>query len=199
MKTRASLPNQRMGVTLIEVMIVSAIAIVLLGVLWLAVGPSVKRKALEAKVTSDLHQIALAYNMYVTEWDGKFPRGMHSLPKSLPQGLPGDSVNSPLAPHYMGPNTYNLFHSQLDEDDMDRYGSILRWTPEENCVVGAHFIERNTGRKVWRRCYRSDGVFFMYPFDDFTIPCAKIDGSVSWVRVPEDYMDELMVHRASGR
>ncbi len=184
------------GITLIEVMIVAAIVVVLLGVLWLAVGPSVKRKALETRVFSDLRQIAAAYNIYVSENDGKYPYSMASLPKTLPQGLPGENHYGALAPFHYGPRIYFLCHSQLDEDDMDRLGSTLRWDPATDGIVDASFIERITGKKIMGRLYGPNGFYRMIEQDEFFIPSVRVDGSCYWMCYPENWKNELMARRA---
>jgi len=186
------------GVTLIETITITII-VVLTAVIWLAVGPSVKRKGLEARVFSDLRQVAFGYNQYVADNDNKYPLSESSLPSWVPRGPTGNSYFDGLAPHYAGPKTYSLAHTQIDEDDADRMHCIERWTPENNAIAIAPFIERESPGKAEERIYGPNGTYRTVRITRALIPGVKLDGSVKWGHFPEFWLNELMTRRSFGQ
>ncbi len=63
---------KRMGLTLIELVIVCAIIAVLVGIVWVVMAPA-REKARTITCINNLHQIGLAYQMYRQDWEGIDP------------------------------------------------------------------------------------------------------------------------------
>src|SRR5438874_1483698 len=74
--------------TLIEMIVVTGIILVLIAIVFAAMGP-VRERTRETVCTSNLHQIGLAYAMYAADYDGQEPaKGVRAHYFEL--GLPSD-------------------------------------------------------------------------------------------------------------
>src|SRR5512138_1741237 len=83
-KARTISMKKKRGVTLIEILIVVGIILTLTVVIWVVVGPAVKKKSYETLVRNDLHQIYVAINVYRNQYDDDLPLGLEDLKKELP-------------------------------------------------------------------------------------------------------------------
>lgn len=61
---------RRLAFTLIEILVVIAIIIVLVGIIWAAMAPA-RERARETRCMSNLHQIGRALQMYRQDWGGQ--------------------------------------------------------------------------------------------------------------------------------
>ncbi len=68
------MPNKARGFTLIELLVVIAIIAILAAILF-PVFSRARQKALQTQCLSNMKQIALAFQMYATDWDDLYPPG----------------------------------------------------------------------------------------------------------------------------
>jgi prepilin-type N-terminal cleavage/methylation domain-containing protein len=192
--------RQTTAFTLIEVMIVTAIILVLVAISWLVIAPSMKAKSLETRIRADLRQIGIAINTYMSDNNDMLPYSMRDLPPVVPRGIGGREDHGPLAPHFSGPRDYHLVYSQRDADDTDRWNCHYKWDGTTNPVVCASFRQRVTGAQ--RSIANFDTTTWTeigkLKREEVLVLSSFLDGHIAWCQDIEEWRNELMMRRAFG-
>ena len=144
--------NRKRGITFAEVLIVVAVILVLAAVVWLALGPAIRKKTFEARVRNDLAQIVVAINIYRGDYDDSLPRSFDALPKDVPRKIKGYDWNrhriyAPSLSYDQG--RYFYTQPQIVQDFI-RAGRIhARFDPDHHPIVTAEFFELQHMGKKW--------------------------------------------------
>ena len=72
------------GISLVEVLVVTAIVAVLSAIIWLFLGPRTKVSAMERAVGADLSQLVVATHLYMADHDGEYPNWPRDLAPRTP-------------------------------------------------------------------------------------------------------------------
>lgn len=131
---------RRLAFTLIEILVVIAIIVVLVGIIWAAMAPA-RERARETRCMSNLHQIGRALQMYRQDWGGQeaqegermeyWQLGLPPTPipvdSSGPRYLLGtrDIWWCPNAPAMRATTDYSHMHFVSPEDSADFYTALL--------------------------------------------------------------------------
>ncbi len=184
--------------TLIEVLIVVAIITILVGIIWLAVGPPAKARALDTRISSDLHQLAIGVSLYREEHDGGLPISIDELPASLPRGIGGFENEGPLGPQFRGPRNYDLVYSRLDAYHADLLKCVNRWDEDKHGMVEANFRQKIMPGKIrlpeWDPKTWKISHYRLY--DDIHVLQGFLDGHVAWISREQLWIHELATRRA---
>ncbi len=173
--------SKRSGITFLEVTIVTAILLILVGVVWFAMRPQMMRGAAEAAVRNDLKQIVSAINIYMVDNDNMYPLGLKSLPKGTPRKCTAFPEDERYRAGGRGPNNYSYALPWPILKVMDKHNFQIRFDPDKHMIVRANFIVRDHGGTIPIRArnpktgeYRLDDVPNRHTLG------AKLDGSVTW-------------------
>lgn len=190
MRRRNSAPGARApGFTLVEIVVVMGIILVLCAVLWFALGPAVRAKGWEARIRSDLHQIAVAIDLYRQDYDDRLPLSLASLPKTTPQKIDGWPQVSSYSLGYPTDGTYKYMMSHRMQVFQERFAKV-KWRPEDDPIVLATFFRRATGARI-RKCFEPvEGQIAWHKMDEVLVLGAFVDGSVRWTDIdPQWHME----------
>ena len=180
--------KEQRGISLVEIIVVIAILMVLMGVLWLVVGPKAKERAIQTRITSDLRQIVVAINIYMADNEGRYPRGFSDLPSTTPQKY----ENWPLHGYASrGTGHYFFTYSPRTRERLGRYPFQVKFDPDKHPIVGAGFFQPR--EPFVEKCMkRMPGVEertmidcpFHWEMSGF------LDGSVRWTKQRDEWRRE---------
>lgn len=178
------------GITLIEVVVVTAIVAVLAMVAWLVLGPSMRVRGLETRIRSDLKQIVSAINIYMADHDGQYPLRRESLPKTIAWSIPGLPRHGSVGGGQMGGNFY-WYTFIVQQQRYDAKFARYRFAPEADPIVKGQMLRRDTKMRV-------NEVDFFYPCREeirseknLLVLGARLDGSIDWFPVYSTFEREF--------
>lgn len=171
--------NRRaLGLTFVEIVVVTAILMVLATVAWLALGPSLKANAVETRIRSDLKQIVSAIHIYMADYDGKLPRNFDVLPPSVPRKIPELPRHGSIGSTFGG-NRYfytQPYHMQIFSEHFAKYP----WDPARDPIVKAFMRFRVTGNKHAFIDFDHTGAEKLREEKETLVLGALLDGSIHW-------------------
>jgi prepilin-type N-terminal cleavage/methylation domain-containing protein len=194
--------KNRRAFTLIEVLIVIAIIVILVGILWAVLGPPSKRSVLETSVRAELRQFAGGLAMYMADYDDQYPPGLSELKCHVP-GVPLESsVVTRFLPECGAGRASYSFQRNVDILALERrYDAVYPFVEGVNPVVKASFYcRRPDAKERFVRCGRDrDGSVLWQPQEREVVKVlgARLDGSVSWFDQWEQWQEEFAC-RARG-
>lgn len=123
-----SMHRRPAGFTLIELLIVISIIAVLAGMLLPAVN-LVRRQARDTQCSNNLHQLAIALEVYRQDWDTHFPKTLVSMCDDPSYGLASKIL---LCPNDATRGTDPTMHRNPSWDSGNDWASVLNETPSSS-------------------------------------------------------------------
>jgi len=183
--------TKRNGITLLEVVIVTSILLLLVGVIWFAFRPHMMRGAAEAAVRNDLKQIVAAINIYMIDNDNMYPLSLRSLPKGTPMKCTAFPADGRYRIASQGYNDYFYTLPWPLTKVMEKHNSSLTFDPDKHVIVKAWIIEKDLGGHVQVSLRNpKTGEYRTWPRRNIVILCAWLSGSVKWGPIRDEWGDE---------
>jgi prepilin-type N-terminal cleavage/methylation domain-containing protein len=184
--------RKQLGVTLIEVMIVTGIIAVLLILTTILVSPLLRRGVSESRVRADLHQIAFAIQTYIPDYDGVMPPNLKALGGNVPREYkPWDSNR--MQDGFEGRATYfyNANAKAVRAASVPAYHARVQFDPDKYSVVDAVFLRKqwDIPTRYWFRL--DDGSYRTRRGKSSIVLGAWLDGHVAWKSYLDDWQQEL--------
>lgn len=186
--------HTKQGFSLAEIIVVTAILMVLAGLVFVLMGPQLERKKIETRARADMRQIVAAIHIYRADYDDKLPPRKEVLPDIVPQKMAplSESYVASIKPH--GANSYYYTMPYQVQAYNDSKWAVNRFDPNSNPIVVALMVVK--GPFIRERT--------LINWDGTTSPNMKriehdhlamrLDGSVFWL---EGGMDPLSLEFAA--
>jgi len=188
--------KSKRGITLVEVLVVTAIVASLAAVLWMVLAPAAKKRALQARVTSDLRQIADAINQYMGDDDDRYPLELWDLKTTDPGiNLKPPTTRAEFPECDSGPGWYYFTQPERVVQGEKTYDAVFPFDPQSNPIVKAHFMCRLPGGTEGFTIVLPDGKQEHHAGPLRYDLGARLDGSVGWF----DALEEWEIEYANRR
>jgi hypothetical protein len=182
---------KRKGITLVEVLVVTAIVVSLVAVGWMLLAQAAKRRALEVGVRNDLRQFVVALTMYKSDYDGVYPLGADALHRHVPNvPLEPTNIREPLPGCGAGSVEYHFTRNISILTLEKKYHAEYPFDERVNPVVKTPGICRKPGT-TQEFVFYGAGHWQPRVREVKLVLGAKIDGSVGWFDSLEQWEEEF--------
>lgn len=132
------------GLTLVEVLVVTAILAALVSILVFALRAS-KGHGLEAHVRAELQQLSAAINIYMSDYDDRYPISLRAVKKHLPEAPTNPSRLEEPLPGCSSNVYYNYTRNIEFLRGEARYTAQYPYDIRVDPIIKAPFFCKNTG------------------------------------------------------
>lgn len=178
-------PSRRTAFSMVEMLAVIAIVAFLIGTLWMVLAPRVRASAQVSEVRSRLKQHALAINLYMIDQEGIPPISLEGL-------VPGLSTQDPRSGGHFE-YTLSAVPTEYHGLRIADYG----FEPAKDPVVKCGSINDWHGETITMEASDGRGGHWPYevpalgPNDRMNVLGARLDGSVGWVPLHDEWKKNL--------
>ena len=178
--------------TLVEILVVIAIVCVVAAIAFVALRPSLTRKAHETRVRSDLAQLTLAIHQYRADNDEVYPPDLEALPGHPPLGFTpwdmkahlGEPIKSSDGRYLLVMNTYA--QRMIAKQRLD-----YPWDANLYPILRAPYPSRDLGTTEQFDHLNLDGKWELLTNKAIRVLGGFEDGHVSWVPWSDRFGSEL--------
>lgn len=188
----------RRGITLVQTLVVITIIVVVTAILGLTIGPRAKVKAKEVRVKSDLRQFASAINLYRSDFDDRLPVSRDNLyawgKGNLPKWELDESFVQPTDMPWAGYVNYFFTMPWEFQQIASKVPLKHPFSESNSSIVKAKFWRRSAGNQIipFEVTLWPDGQIIDAGRDPVKVLGARLDGSVGWFWLLEDFQMETM-------
>jgi hypothetical protein len=180
------------GLTMPEILVVTAILIFLGTTLWFVLGPSVKAKRWEMRVKNDLRQILVATHQYTADNDGEYPINIWSFAPHVPKGIEEFPETSPLRAGTSGHAKYFFVYGLAQRNRYECHPLAERFDESRHAIVKASFFGKIVG-EYQRPFYSLPGHPPKYiTSKDHKVLGIRLDGALGWHRDMDTWQMEWL-------
>lgn len=167
------------AITLVEILIVTAIVAVLLAILVFLL-PS-KEKGLEAHFRAELQQLNTALNMYMWDYDDRYPTRLRAVKAHLPEAPTEPTRLKERLPGCGSGNLYYFYTRSIDILRGEaRYTAQYPFDIKVDPVVKAHFFCKKTGAIKEQITFDGDSNPIHRATDEVLVLGVRLDGYAGW-------------------
>lgn len=193
--------NKSRALTLVEILVVTAIVGTIAVILTLALRPA-KDRALEAHFRAELQQLSAAINIYMGDYDDRYPTTLRAVKAHLPETpIKPTGLKERLPGCGSGNLNYNYTRNIGFLRGEARYKAQYPFDIKVDPIIVASFFCKKTGANKEFTTFDGDGNPVKVMGDVGVVLGVRLDGHVGWFDEPAMWMEEFRskAHRPSAQ